>query len=123
MFLFSIYFVFFINFINFVNNEILIVSGLQNETEESEIENKRSCAAWSPIRSVGSLVGMEADPNTDPDSALDYEIEKSVFRERDDCLQNPSEPVWEQADNLWSCVEAGAVFIDTDQLPNWYLNH
>lgn len=85
---------------------------------QSEVDlSRRSVRAWSPVRSVGSLLGMEADPNTDPDSVLDPDLERDVFRERDDI--DPAEPVWEQADTVWVCVEAGAVSVDPSLLPNW----
>ncbi|RZF34504.1 hypothetical protein LSTR_LSTR011746 [Laodelphax striatellus] len=91
----------------------------QGEGEgEADTRGSRSLAAWSPVRSVGSLVGMEADPNTDPGSALDLEAERAVFREKDD----PSEGLWQQQDSLWCCVEAGAVTIDPSFPPNWFLD-
>lgn len=70
------------------------------------------------MRSVGSLLGLEADPNTDPDSVLDPDMERAVFRERDDI--EPAEAVWEQVDTIWICVESGAASIDPSILPNWY---
>lgn len=74
--------------------------------------------AYSPVRSVGSVLGMEAVPSTDPDLVLDPESERAVFRERDG---HDPEPSWSQAECVWLCVAAGATIIDPLQLPNWYL--
>lgn len=70
------------------------------------------------MRSVGSVLGMEAVPSTDPDLVLDPESERAVFRERDG---HDPEPSWCQAECVWLCVAAGATAIDPLQLPNWYL--
>ncbi|XP_039292319.1 tectonin beta-propeller repeat-containing protein [Nilaparvata lugens] len=93
--------------------------GEDNQEPQPQQRTSRSLTAWSPVRSVGSLVGMEADPNTDPGSALDLDAERAVFRERDDPADGEcynAQPL------LWSCVEAGAVTIDPSFPPNWFLD-
>lgn len=84
---------------------------------QSEVDlSRRSVRAWSPVRSVGSVLGMEAMPSTDPSLVLDPECERGVFRERDGDIGEPS---WDQAATMWVCVEAGAVTVDPAVLPNW----
>ncbi|XP_054281317.1 tectonin beta-propeller repeat-containing protein-like [Macrosteles quadrilineatus] len=88
------------------------------ECSQSEVDlSRRSVRAWSPVRSVGSVLGMEAMPSTDPSLVLDPECERDVFRERDGDIGEPS---WDQAATMWVCVEAGAVTVDPAVLPNWF---
>lgn len=56
---------------------------------------------------------MEANPDTDG-STLDTEAEKQVFREKDDLSI-----ACKQQKTLWNCVCAGAVNIDSLNLPKW----
>ncbi|XP_046681571.1 tectonin beta-propeller repeat-containing protein-like [Homalodisca vitripennis] len=87
--------------------------------EQSEVDlSRRSVRAWSPVRSVGSVLGVEAVPTTDADRVLDPECEREAFRERDS--PDPEEPSWSQATTVWLCVEAGAVTVDPQVLPNWF---
>lgn len=73
--------------------------------------------AWSPVRSVGSVVGIEAHPESD--SAV-FEGEGSrdsgVFGEDD----FGGSQYWAECDVMWICVAAGAVNVDPNQLPNWF---
>ncbi|XP_074030994.1 tectonin beta-propeller repeat-containing peroxin 23 [Leptinotarsa decemlineata] len=69
--------------------------------------------AWSPVHSVGSIVGMEVHPETD----------ESVWSEssRDSCIFADDEELgWAEYEAPWSCVESGACTIDITQLPNWF---
>lgn len=91
----------------------LIVLRSQSEVDLS----RRSVRAWSPVRSVGSVLGMEAMASTDADLVLDPETEREVFRERE--TLDPEEPSWPQAASVWLCVEAGAVNVHPNFLPNW----
>ena len=91
-----------------VNNEVYEVSGKQ-------LKNSR---AWSPIRSVGSVVAIEAHPESD--SAV-FEAEGSnrdsgVFGE-DDFVGSQ---YWTECDVVWNNVAAGAVSVNPNQLPNWF---
>lgn len=89
---------------------------------QSEVDlSKRSVRAWSPVRSVGSVLGMEAMPGTDADLVLDPETEREAFRERE--VLDPEEPSWPQPASVWLCVEAGAVTVNPNFLPNWYGYH
>ncbi|KAL1140546.1 hypothetical protein AAG570_000476 [Ranatra chinensis] len=85
---------------------------LENVMSE-EVLTHRKVTAWSPVRSVGSLIGLEANPDTDPHADWD----RTVFPEREIIC----EPGWSQADTLWSSVEAGAIQFDPAQLPNWFI--
>lgn len=69
--------------------------------------------SWSPIRSASSVLAMEASPDTD-DSSFDSDLQREVFREKDDLSAN-----CEQQKTLWNCVCAGAVYIDSLNLPKW----
>lgn len=60
---------------------------------------------------------MEAVPSCDPSLVMDPEGERAVFRERE--TFDPPEPSWTQAESIWLCVEAGAVTVDPQVLPNW----
>lgn len=91
-----------------VNNEVYEVSGRQ-------LKNNH---AWSPIRSVGSVVAIEAHPESD--SAV-FEAEGSnrdsgVFGE-DDFVGSQ---YWTECDVSWSSITAGAVSVNPNQLPNWF---
>ncbi|XP_026682264.1 LOW QUALITY PROTEIN: tectonin beta-propeller repeat-containing protein 1-like [Diaphorina citri] len=68
-----------------------------------------------PVRSVGSLLGMEVNPDTD-DSGLDVDTERDAFQEK----QNDALACVFQV--KWSCVEAGAVHVSPSNLPRWFLN-
>ena len=90
-----------------INNEVYEISG-------KHLKNPR---AWSPVRSVGSVVGIEAHPESD--SAV-FEAEGSsrdsgVFGE-DDFIGSQ----YIECDITWIGVAAGAVSVDPCQLPNWF---
>lgn len=83
-----------------LTNDVYEVSGRQ-------LKNHR---AWSPIRSVGSVIAVEAQS----DSAV-FDSE-SGFSE-DDFIGSQ---YWTECDVSWSNVTAGAVSVDPNQLPNWF---
>ncbi|XP_060517887.1 tectonin beta-propeller repeat-containing protein isoform X2 [Cylas formicarius] len=69
--------------------------------------------AWSPVHSVGSIVGTEVHPETD----------ESVWSEssRDSCIFAEDEEMgWAEYDTPWSWVDAGACLIEPNQPPNWF---
>ncbi|XP_018569624.2 tectonin beta-propeller repeat-containing protein isoform X2 [Anoplophora glabripennis] len=69
--------------------------------------------AWSPVHSVGSIVGTECHPETD----------ESVWSEssRDSCIFAEDEELgWAEYEAPWSWVEAGACTVDPNQSPNWF---
>ncbi|XP_063242841.1 tectonin beta-propeller repeat-containing protein isoform X2 [Bacillus rossius redtenbacheri] len=79
---------------------------------------RKNPVAWSPIRSVGSVVGMELHPETDecvfdPDASGD----SGVFGEgdEDDLLSG------EEGGMLWVSVAAGACCVDPLFPPNWFV--
>lgn len=92
------------------NTEVYEVCG---KHFDKPLKNPRS---WSPVRSVGSAVGSEAHPDSavfDADSTRD----SGVFGEDDD---HGGSQYWAECDVIWTCCSAGAVLIDTNQLPNWF---
>lgn len=69
--------------------------------------------AWSPVHSVGSIVGTEVHP----------EVDESVWSEssRESCIFAEDEELgWAEYEAPWSWVEAGACTVDPNQLPNWF---
>lgn len=77
---------------------------------------KTNPTAWSPIRSVGSMVGMEVHPESDgsvfdPDTSS----ESGVFGYDDDT----GEMFWSECDVAWCMVSAGACTVDPVSPPNW----
>ncbi|CRK95669.1 CLUMA_CG009127, isoform A [Clunio marinus] len=90
-----------------INNEVFEVSG-------KHLKNPR---AWSPVTSVGSVVGIEAHPESD---STVFESESSnrdsgVFGEDDFAGSQ-----YIECDITWTGVAAGAVTVDPLQLPNWF---
>lgn len=74
--------------------------------------------AWSPVRSVGSIVGTEAHPESD--SVVfdaDTSRDSGIFNEEDD---HAGSQYWAECDIMWACCSAGAVTVDSNQLPNWF---
>lgn len=66
---------------------------------------------WSPVRSVGSVLGTEVHPEAD----------ESIWSSRDSCVFADDEELgWAECEAAWSWVEAGACTIDVTQLPNWF---
>ncbi|KAF5287072.1 hypothetical protein FQA39_LY16057 [Lamprigera yunnana] len=80
---------------------------------ETQLKNPK---AWSPVRSVGSVVGTEAHPETD-DSVwqADDSSHSSIFYAEDEELY------WAESETSWAWVEAGACLLDPSQLPNWFI--
>ena len=76
---------------------------------ETQLKNPR---AWSPVRSVGSIVGTEVHPESD----------ESLWSERQDsCIFAEDEELgWAEYEAPWSSVESGACTIDINQVPNWF---
>lgn len=82
---------------------------------ETQLKNPR---AWSPVRSVGSIVGTEAHPESD--SAVfdaDCTRDSGVFGEDDD---HGGSQYWAEFEVMWNCMTAGAVVVDPLNLPNWF---
>lgn len=73
-------------------------------------------AAWSPVHSVGSMVGIEAHPETDG-SIFDPDLtsESGVYGEDESAFLM----YWAECDALWYKVEAGACFVDPSNPPKW----
>ncbi|XP_031344755.1 tectonin beta-propeller repeat-containing protein isoform X2 [Photinus pyralis] len=80
---------------------------------ETQLKNPK---AWSPVRSVGSVVGTEAHPETDDSiwQADDFG-NSSIFYTEDEEL------CWAELETSWGWVEAGACMLDPSQLPNWFI--
>lgn len=82
---------------------------------ETPLKNPR---AWSPVRSVGSVVGTEAHPETD--SAI-FESDSSrsscVFGDDDD---HCGYMYWTQCEMSWANCCAAAVIVDPNHLPKWF---
>ncbi|XP_076684994.1 tectonin beta-propeller repeat-containing peroxin 23 isoform X3 [Andrena cerasifolii] len=74
-------------------------------------------AAWSPVHSVGSMVGVEAHPETDG-SIFDPDLtsDSGVYGEEDD---SSGGMYWAECDASWYKVEAGACFADPSNPPKW----
>lgn len=69
--------------------------------------------AWSPVRSVGSIVGTEVYPECDESLWLSDKADSSIFAEDE-------EMGWAEYEAPWSWVAAGACTVDSMQLPNWF---
>lgn len=80
--------------------------------------NSRHPRAWSPVRSVGSIVGTEAHPESDS-SVFETSSNRGscIFSEEDD---QSGMQYWNTNDSTWTVCSAGAVFIESTQLPNWF---
>lgn len=82
---------------------------------ETPLKNPR---AWSPVRSVGSMVGTEA--HAEADSAVfdaDSKRDSGVFGDDDD---HGGSQYWAECDMIWTGCSAGAVACDPTALPNWF---
>lgn len=78
----------------------------------------RHTRAWSPVRSIGSVVGTEAHPESD--SSLfesDSNHGSCIFSEEDDTYGTY---FWNDLKFSWRSCAAGAVIIETVQLPIWF---
>lgn len=80
--------------------------------------NARHPRAWSPVRSVGSMVGTEAHPESDS-SVFEMSSNRGscIFSEEDD---QSGMQYWNTNDSTWTVCSAGAVLIEPTQLPNWF---
>lgn len=76
---------------------------------ETTLKNPR---AWSPVRSVGSVVGMEAQP--DSDSSV-FDVDSGMFFD-----DEVSQTAWGTCDTTWAFVQAGACSVDVTQPPHWF---
>lgn len=91
------------------------VQEISGKPFETQLKNPR---AWSPVRSVGSIVGTEAHPETD--SVVfnaDVSRDAGVFGDDDD---HGGSQYWAECDVIWTCCSAGAVSVDPSQLPTWF---
>lgn len=74
-------------------------------------------AAWSPVHSVGSMVGIEAHPETDGSIFdPDFRSDSGIYGEDD----SNTGIYWAECEVLWTKVEAGACSIDLSTPPKWY---
>ncbi|XP_008194152.1 tectonin beta-propeller repeat-containing protein isoform X3 [Tribolium castaneum] len=81
-------------------------------TQKFETQPKNP-KAWSPVHSVGSIVGTEVHPEVDESVWSDGSRESCIFAEDE-------ELGWAEYEAPWSWVEAGACTVDPTQLPNWF---
>lgn len=78
-------------------------------------EVKKNPTVWSPVRSVGSMVGMEAHPESDGSVFEPASGDSGVFGEDEDA----EAMYWANGDVVWCVVEAGACTVDPLYPPNW----
>ncbi|KAL1459638.1 hypothetical protein WDU94_011602 [Cyamophila willieti] len=97
---------------NFSNDSM---TSRQSSAVSTDCVTVNKSRLWCPLQSVGSLLGMEVNPDTD-DSGLDVDTERDAFLEKQNeslaCVQNTK----------WSCVEAGAVLVSPNNVPRWFCN-
>ena len=76
--------------------------------------------SWSPVHSVGSMVGTEAHPETDG-SIFDPDLtgDSCVFGED----ESAAAIYWAECEMQWCKVEAGACLLDPNNPPKWYLRY
>ncbi|KDR11313.1 tectonin beta-propeller repeat-containing protein isoform X6 [Zootermopsis nevadensis] len=112
------------------SNEMINTSTLIQEHSEGAVteiqpvfvvgkggEVKKNPTVWSPIRSVGSIVGMEAHPESDGSVFDPVSGDSGVFGEEED-----TEVIyWADGDMAWCMVEAGACTVDPLYPPNWFI--
>lgn len=80
--------------------------------------NARHTRAWSPVRSVGSIVGTEAHPESDSSVFETCSSRGScIFNEEDD---QSGIQCWNTTDSTWTVCSAGAVLVEFTQLPSWF---
>ncbi|XP_059054276.1 tectonin beta-propeller repeat-containing protein [Achroia grisella] len=91
------------------NNTNVDTIDLTGKSYETTLKNPR---AWSPVRSVGSVVGMEAQP--DSDSSV-FDVDSGMYFD-----EEVSQTAWGTCDTTWAFVEAGACSIDPMQIPHWF---
>lgn len=74
--------------------------------------------AWSPVRSVGSMVGTEANPESDS-SVFETDSNRGscIFSEEDDQCGTQ---YWSDSETTWTSCTAGAVLVEPNQLPTWF---
>ncbi|KAK1121372.1 hypothetical protein K0M31_010666 [Melipona bicolor] len=101
-----------------ISNESLTKTGESIVVSGKGMGNvvKINPAAWSPVHSVGSMVGIEAHPETDG-SIFDPDLtsDSGVYGED----ESSGAMYWAECDTSWYKVEAGACFVDTSNLPKW----
>lgn len=105
------------NFVSYEQIKEHTVASSAPVTDESG-KHLRNPRAWSPVRSVGSMVGTEVHPESD--SVVfdaDFSRDSGVFAEDDDHVGSQ---YWADCEVLWTCCAAGAVTVDPNQLPNWF---
>lgn len=100
-------------------SEVASSCPVRNDVYEVTGKHLKNPHAWSPVRSVGSVVAIEA--HQDQDQAI-FEPEGSGNRDsgvfgEDDFVGSQ---YWTDCDISWSNVASGAVCIDPNQLPNWF---
>lgn len=83
-----------------------------------EPSSARHPRAWSPVRSVGSIVGTEAHPESD--STL-FETDSN----RGSCIFDDEDihgvaQYWNESEPVFTCCTAGAVLFEPNHLPNWF---
>lgn len=91
------------------------VSEVSGKYFETQLKHPR---AWSPVRSVGSMVGTEAHPESDS-TVFETDSNRSscVFADDDD---QSFAQYWPESDTTWISCSAGAVIVDPAQLPTWF---
>ncbi|KXJ78881.1 hypothetical protein RP20_CCG003236 [Aedes albopictus] len=103
---------------NLSNETVVASSAPLNEVYEISGKQLKNSRAWSPVRSVGSVVGTEAHPESDS-SVFEGESSRDsgVFGEYED---HGGSQNWADHEVQWVGCAAGAVSVDPNQLPNWF---
>ncbi|XP_014095584.2 tectonin beta-propeller repeat-containing protein [Bactrocera oleae] len=94
-----------------------VVTEISGKHFETQLKNPR---AWSPVRSVGSIVGTEAHPESDSavfESDSTHHGSDAFLGEDED---HAGSQFWTECEVMWSCVAAGAVCVDPTNAPNWF---
>ncbi|XP_073842358.1 tectonin beta-propeller repeat-containing peroxin 23 [Musca autumnalis] len=108
-----------------VLRELTHASSAPGTTEVAEVSGKayethlKNPRAWSPVRSVGSMVGTEAHPESDS-TVFDADSThhgSDAFLDDDD---HAGSQFWTECEIMWSYITAGAVSVNPSNLPNWF---